>query len=192
MEAFDTPPGISADLIAQALEKLGGNLWGAWAGGGLFGIESNQMVIVSAWPNEAEFFAEQWEGVLRQSFELKLLQNSLLEATSRPAASDRLGYKTGMVVFRWVKMLPENTDKYADQSIPCWSYFETGRQVHAIGLFKEKTVQENTQRMLIVTWYPDFTEWEASRDVGEQDRILWAKRASLEISHFGIAARMVA
>ena len=59
------------------------------------------------------------------------------------------------------------------------------------GLFKEKTIQENTQRMLIVTWYPDFTEWEASREVGEQDRILWAKRSALEISHFGIAARQV-
>jgi hypothetical protein len=38
MEAFDTlPSGICADSLTQALEKLGGNLWGAWAGGGLFG-----------------------------------------------------------------------------------------------------------------------------------------------------------
>jgi hypothetical protein len=55
-----------------------------------------------------------------------------------------------------------------------------------------RIVRENTQRMLIVTWYPDFIEWEASREVGEQDRTLWAKRAALEISHFGIAARMIA
>jgi hypothetical protein len=66
MEAFDTlPSGICAGPLTQALKKLGGNLWVAWAGGGLFGIESNQMIIVSVWPNQAAFFTAQWEAVLR-------------------------------------------------------------------------------------------------------------------------------
>ena len=191
MEVFDIPPGILADQLAKELEKIGGNLWGAW-GGGLFGFASNQIIIISAWKYEVGIPIKEWEEILRGVFGLEPVNNTMLEATKRPLTYKRLSCKTGMVVFRWVTMLPESTDRYADLSIPCWSYFEIDRQAHAVGLFKENAFQNNVQRMLIVTWYPDFSEWEETRKVGEDDRIVWAQRAALEISHFGIAARMIA
>ena len=59
-----------------------------------------------------------------------------------------------------------------------------------LGLFKGVDEENPVGKMLIVTWYADFTEWEKSREVGEVDRGFWAKPAAMELNQFGIAARI--
>ncbi len=189
MEQLDFDPTLTRGSIDALVARAGGRLWGAWYGG-TFGLATNAMIFVVGSATDALDQAL-LERALEESHDLRVTETSVFAPMVRADPFQPLSYDNGVVIFRWVHLRPENAERYAALVRKTWPGFEKGRDLKSLALFKETKASPDRQRLMLVTWYANFTVWEQSRVIADNERPYWAERATMELSHFGIAARFI-
>ncbi len=154
-------------------------VWGAWAG--LFGLASDELILILVHPSEHSSLA------LPQGW--TLVSQQQLRATVRPtqATPER---RPGVYVFREFATTAQRIDELVQLSTNAWKTFEQGQDYDAlpIGLFApSKPSGECT--MLLLTWYPDFTAWQRSRKPDPRATKSFLARRALTSRTLAIATR---
>ena len=136
MEDLDIPAGLTSERVGAELARRGGRLWGIW-NGGTFGLWSNRILVISAWPeSDPQEGGAQIDSMCR-SLNLQPIEKRWLRPTTRPSSYSRLPHSDGLVVFRWLKMPARNVEPYLDLTLPSWKFFEAQHNVDVVGLFSE-------------------------------------------------------
>ena len=151
--------------------QVNNQLWGLWQG--VFGLAANQLIAVSVHSDEDDG----WE----PPNGCKVEEQWVLQATARPQ-STKLIQRSGVYVFRDFWLPYEHLEEAVSLSSAAWQTFEGADAFTAepIGLFAPAQSLPASQECLLhlLTWYPDFTSWETSRqsDPGAMQRFV-ARRA---------------
>ncbi len=115
-----------------------------------------------------------------------------LEPTVRPQApSPPAG--AGVFVFRWFEVAPDDVDAFVRLSSEAWQTFEARFDAAIQGLFLDRGAGAPPTRLLLLTRYGSYADWEASRSV-RSDPDAWqrfARRHELTRRTIGRAAGLV-
>ncbi len=163
---------------------LPASLWGAFHG--LFGLASNELVVVSvgATENVHTNFS-----TLNSVADCKSLQ---LEATVRPVNEEPVS-REGLYVFRFFDIAHENVEEIAELSRVAWESFENVDAYSAVpqGLFCQADRSQERGRMLLVTWYDGLNSWQASRNPAPEARENFQRRHRLTNGTVAYATRLI-
>jgi hypothetical protein len=167
-------------LRELAAAQAGVTLWGIWHG--IFGMSSNELILVTA--------HSEYEDGLRLPQNIRVLEEYQLRATARPTDSAPLS-KSGIYVFRDFILDGKDIEEVVALSSAAWQTFEVGGNYAAqpMGLFAPQTPSANCV-MHLLTWYPDFTSWQNSRESGAQALQRFAARRALTYSTVAVATRL--
>ena len=133
------------------------SLWGAFHG--LFGIASNELIVVSYGDVDAV------HDTISGLDQVVVARTLLLEPTVRPTEhAPRM--REGLYVFRFFEVEHKDVDEIAALSFEAWKTFENVDDYHAEpqGLFRQQDTTAATGRMLLCTWYDGLNSWQASRN----------------------------
>lgn len=105
-----------------------------------------------------------------------------LSPTARPQPGDR-PKTTGIYVHRWLTIDGGAVDEFVKLSTEAWVGFEGGFDTDVFGLFAAEASAEDLKlgqrRMLLMTHYKDFAEWQASRTPDPKTAQAFARRREL-------------
>lgn len=170
-----------------ALERAGGHPWGAWYG--LFGLRSNELIVVTNWPLDAAP-----SGLIagRLPAGAKVLEHYEFVPTVRPETDAPLS-RPGLYVFRFFAVDNRDVDEVAALSHEAWTTFEntSDYQAEPQALFAERDRTSETGTMLLLTWYDGLDSWQRSRTPAPEARENFRRRAELTRSTLAIATRLV-
>jgi len=154
--------------------------------GGMFGLATNQIALLSAWEN-TEITAA-WFEQLAQQNEWQLSAQEQLLPTVRPLAPEPMT-RSGVYVIRWIRMQPDDIAEYTRLCLETWPRFEISTQSRCYGVFRPV---ENTgiAKLLMLTWYASLDDWEKSRQLEPLDQAKWSRRSEMELSHWAEAGRL--
>ena len=159
-------------------------LWGIWQG--VFGLAAHQLITVSAHPE----LEDNWQ----RPRDCEVERQWIVKATVRPLSSMPLT-RPGVYVFRDFWLPYENVDEAVSLSSAAWQTFEGAKAFSAepMGLFAPAQTMSSSQecRLHLLTWYPDFTSWETSRQSDPEAMRRFIARRKLTRSTQAIAARLV-
>ena len=175
----------------KVMARHGGTLWGAW--GALFGMASNELVVVTAWPDAASPVAT-LEDALPDGF--RIVASHELAPTVRPTSADPVT-RQGLYVHRFFRTREKHMQEIVDLSVEAWKTFATDDAygTEQIAFFRPRTRASDGDapgEMLLVSWYPDLANWERSRTFPPEALALFRKRAALVDSMLPFAMRLVA
>ena len=160
------------------------HLWGAFHG--LFGVGSNELIVVSYGDVAAVDAAiAACEGV-------DAVDTLLLEPTVRPTSDERRSQE-GLYVFRFFDVAHKDVDEIASLSFEAWKDFETGSDYSAIpqGLFRQHDTSATRGRMLLCTWYDGLNSWQASRTPPGEAGARFRRRHTLTEGTIAYATRLL-
>lgn len=170
-----------------AVERAGGHAWGAWYG--LFGLRSNELILVTSWPLDATP-----SGLIGVSLPpgAGLLEQYELVPTVRPE-TDTPMTRPGLYVFRFFDVYHRDVDEVAALSHEAWTTFENTAdyQAEPQALFAERDRTRETGTMLLLTWYDGLESWQRSRTPAPGARENFRRRAELTRGTLAIATRLV-
>jgi len=168
------------------LAKEGAGLWGAFAGH--FGLHSRELLLVLSYPARHGGAPEAFIDLLPTGFEV--LDAMVLRATSRPESAAPLE-RSGLYVHRLFDTDDQAVEEIVSLSTEAWETFETSDryQSRPMGLFSEPG--EGRIRMLLVTWYENFTSWEVSRNPAPEAAENFQRRAELTQGTQPFATRLL-
>jgi len=176
-----------------AVERAGGHLWGAWYG--LFGLRSNELIVVTSWPLDALP-----SGVVSSNLPpgAMVLEQYSFVPTVRPETDTPLT-RPGLYVFRFFDVHHRNVDEVAALSHEAWTTFENTADYRAEpqALFAERDRTRDpgdtaaTGTMLLLTWYDGLESWLRSRTPAPEARENFRRRAELTLGTLAIATRLV-
>lgn len=176
-----------------ALEPAGGNAWGAWYG--LFGLRSNELIVVTSWPLDAAP-----SGIVSEHLPAgaKVLEQYSFVPTVRPETDTPIT-RPGLYVFRFFDVHHRDVDEVAALSHEAWTTFENtdDYQAEPQALFAERdrTRDEDDSAapgtMLLLTWYDGLESWQRSRTPAPEARENFRRRAELTRGTLAIATRLV-
>ena len=131
-------------------------LWGAFHG--LFGVASNELIVVSYGDVDGV------DAAIARTPGVTQVDTLLLEPTVRPT-EDVPRTRAGLYVFRFFDVAHEDVDEIAALSFEAWKDFENVDAYDAVpqGLFRQRDVSAERGRMLLCTWYDGLNSWQASR-----------------------------
>ena len=170
-----------------AVERAGGRPWGAWYG--LFGLRSNELILVTSWPATATppnaVSAALPPGA-------KVLEQYSFVPTVRPETDAPLS-RPGLYVFRFFDVHNRDVDEVAALSHEAWTTFEntSDYQAEPQALFAERDRTSETGAMLLLTWYDGLDSWQRSRTPAPEARENFRRRAGLTRGTLAIATRLV-
>ncbi|HKI75370.1 MAG TPA: hypothetical protein VJ998_12020 [Pseudomonadales bacterium] len=170
------------EIVKPALTANSINLFGVFAP--LFGLASNELYLVS--------YAEAPHSVadVVAGAGIDLIESIDLVPTVRPVeAAPRT--RPGIYVFRWFDVYNRDVDEIADLSRQAWVTFEGDFDTQVQALFAEPERGGERGTMLLITWYTDFSVWEASRRPSAEARDNFMRRAQLTIEAKPIATRLI-
>lgn len=110
------------------------------------------------------------------------IQHEKLMATTRPTpgAKPKAG---GIYVHRWLTIDGGSVEEFVRLSDEAWVGFEGGFDTDVFGLFvaeaSAKDQKHGERRMLLMTHYRNFAEWEASRKPDPKTAAAFARRREL-------------
>lgn len=186
-DAVDLEQRLLRDTL-PAWRDAGLACWGIWRG--LFGIASNEMLIMAA-GTTAGGVVEAARPALPQ--DVAVVDSAALQATVRPASATPLT-EPGLYVFRFFEVRPGDCDEIVALSEQAWQTFETATDYASrpVGLFRpDGDAGRPWTRMLLVTWYDGFASWETSRTPAPAARENFRRRHALTGGTVAYAARLV-
>lgn len=132
------------------------SVWGCF--GGLFGVGSNELIVVSYGDVAAV------DSAIAGLDDVASVETLLLEPTVRPTEHAPRS-REGLYVFRFFDVLHKDVEEIAQISFEAWKDFESGGDYSAIpqALFRQADVSAAAGRMLLCTWYDGLNSWQASR-----------------------------
>lgn len=152
--------GVYDRLRANAYASLApASAWGCF--GGLFGVGSNELIVVSY---GAAAHVAGVESALAALDDVASAETLLLEPTVRPT-EDAPRSREGLYVFRFFDVLHKDVDEIAQLSFEAWKDFENSGDYSAVpqALFRQADVSAAAGKMLLCTWYDGLNSWQASR-----------------------------
>lgn len=105
--------------------------------------------------------------------------------------------KEGVYVFRWFDVFRKDVTEIADLSKQAWETFESDFDSEIQALFAEAE-ETNTDingedepiKMLLITWYKNFTVWENSRTPSPEAKKNFTRRHALTLEALPIATHL--
>ena len=185
MENVDYKRQPDVDTTAAAIAGAGGRCCGIFRGG-MFGLATNQIAVLSAWaahgPGRSRLAGLAAEHSWIESADTELL------ATVRPAPGETCT-RAGIYVIRWIRMREADIDEYTRLCVETWPRFEATTRSRCYGVFRPRESSE-VQTLLMLTWYATLHDWELSRQLDPHDAPKWARRSEMELSHWAEAGRL--
>lgn len=161
--------------------------WGAFRG--LFGIASNELLVMAAAADELAL--EDFRAPLESR--ATVLRGSLFRPTVRPErVSPR--QRQGLYVFRFFRVRPGDVEEFVSLSSDAWTTFEhaDGYAAEPQGLFRQADADpDGTLDMLLVTWYDNLASWQTSRQPDPGARERFARRHALTLSTIALATALL-
>jgi len=184
--AGNSADGLLEDLPAVVSGWAHGDIapWGIWRG--LFGVASNELVVMAA--SEYDRALEDFQPA---SARIQILQTRLFHPTVRPENRTPC-QKPGIYVFRFFSVADDDVEEFVALSTDAWTTFERADDYAAEpqGLFRSHTDGDSTE-LLLVTWYDSLQSWQTSRQPAPQARERFARRRALTRSTVAIATALV-
>jgi len=152
--------------------------------GGLFGIGSGELVVVTSQPREhASLAAPAGARVVEQHFLLPTVRPETPGSLERP----------GVYVFRFFHVKNADVDEIVRVSAEAWVTFENtdAYRSEPQALFSPRDRQPERGWMLLLTWYDGFASWETSRQPAPQARASFARRHALTFGTIAYATRLI-
>lgn len=176
-----------------AVQRAGGRPWGAWYG--LFGLRSNELIVVTSWPLDAAA-PELTSANLPPG--ANVLEQYDFVPTVRPDIDTPLS-RPGLYVFRFFDVHHRDVDEVAALSHEAWTTFENTShyQAEPQALFAEHDRTRDpddtgpTGTMLLLTWYDGLESWQGSRTPAPEARENFRRRAALTRGTLAIATCLV-
>ena len=160
------------------------DLWGIWQG--VFGLAANQLIVMSAHTEPADG----WKSV--DGCEVDAVWG--LKATARPQSATPLT-RSGVYVFRDFWLPFGHVAEAVELSSAAWKTFEGADAYSAepMGLFAPAQAVPDSQECLLhlLTWYPDFTSWETSRQSDPAAMQRFIARRDLTRTTRAVATRLI-
>ena len=160
------------------------DLWGIWQG--VFGLAANQLIVMSAHSESADGWTS-FDGC-----EVEAVW--VLKATARPQSTTPLT-RAGVYVFRDFWLPFEHVAEAVELSSAAWKTFEGAEAYSAepMGLFAPAQTLPDSQECVLhlLTWYPDFTSWETSRQSDPSAMQRFIARRELTRSTRAVATRLL-
>jgi hypothetical protein len=98
--------------------------------------------------------------------------------------------RAGLYVFRWFWVNSKDVDTIARLSEQAWVTFEGGFDTEIQGLFAEQDPGQSECRMLLLTWYKDFSVWQNSRKPPREAMDRFVARHALTLEALPIATQL--
>ncbi|MFT5113116.1 MAG: hypothetical protein ACI8P9_002444 [Parasphingorhabdus sp.] len=184
MENVDYKRQPNPHEISSRILQAGGTPCGVIRGG-MFGLATNQLWMLSSW-QESAVNPDPQDWLSGSDCEIKA-QGSLLP-TVRPNDAEILT-EQGIYVIRWINIKSEDIAEYTSLCVDTWPAFEAASKARCFGVFRVKDF-DNPARILMLTWYASLLEWENSRRLEPDDVSKWARRSEMELSHWAEAGRL--
>ena len=145
------------DAASQALAPA--SVWGMFEG--LFGIGSNELIVVTVGGGDAIAASIQTLAALDAIVETESLT---LLPTVRPTTSEPMT-REGLYVFRFLDIAHADVETAAALSNTAWETLENSDRFQAEpqALFCQRDRTAERGQMLLVTWYDGFSSWQESR-----------------------------
>lgn len=149
---------LTEDGVAK-LEERGGKRYGIW--GPLFGLASNQVVLMTHWPDPEEVRQQVTETLMAVEGIVNV-DHHMVVPTVRPTTSEP-PRQLGLYVHRWFLLDPRHADEAVALSNAAWETFEQTFEVEIVGFFR--TIEPITElaELRLLNWYPNLAAWEKSR-----------------------------
>ena len=161
-------------------------LWGAFHG--LFGVASNEMIVVTYGDTGAV------QDAIARLPEVTAVDTLLLEPTVRPTEAEPRT-REGLYVFRFFDVAHRDVDEIAALSFEAWKDFEhvPEDQYAAVpqALFRQHDISGERGRMLLCTWYDGLNSWQASRTPPGEATANFRKRHMLTQGTIAYATRLL-
>ena len=161
-------------------------IWGAFQG--LFGIGSNELIVVTVGDDEAvEASIESVRGL-----DVNRVEALPLKPTARPNSAAPLT-REGLYVFRFLHVAHADVEEIAALSAEAWRTFENtdDYRAQAQALFCQRDRSDVRGRMLLLTWYDGLNSWQTSRQPAAEAASRFAMRRRKIASSIAYATRLV-
>lgn len=188
-------PALHLELkagIDAHLAPFGAQRWGAFQG--LFGVHSQELILVLSYPLQQLSFVEAMPGWLPSG--TSIVERYSWVPTARPETSASLS-REGLYVLRFFDVRHSDADDIAAISREAWETFEVSDRYASqpLALFKEQVKTRSTVdaqgRMLLVTWYDGFASWQSSRQPAPAAVENFKRRAALTSGTIAYACRLL-
>ncbi len=155
---------------------------------GLFGIGSNEIIMVTSWGLDHDPVAE-----LSLPDNVKRVEEVVLVPTVRPARDQQLT-RPGLYVVRFFDVRNADVEEIAELSQTAWSTFEDTSEYAAEpqGLFCQKDRASERGVMLLLTWYDGLSSWQTSRRPHPDATANFRHRHELTFGTIAYATRLIA
>ena len=162
------------------------SIWGAFHG--LFGVGSNELIVVAVGDDDA--VDASIETVRR--LDVDHVDALILKPTARPTSAEPLT-REGLYVFRFLEVANADVDEIASLSAQAWRTFESPSdyRAQAQGLFCQRDRSDVRGRMLLLTWYDGLNSWQTSRAPPADAAALFQRRRGLTSGTIAYATRLV-
>ena len=178
---------INPEILSET-KKSGYSLYGVFFG--QLGLASNEIYLVAVRKENSPIsdpVTPLAKLVLDHNFILP--EHYQLNPTVRPL-DHSMRTKEGLYVFRWFDVNNRDVDEIVKLSDEAWNSFEEGFDSEIQGLFAEADRSNKQGKMLLLTWYRDFSVWEASRRPSKEAKDRFLRRHELTIETTAIATRL--
>ena len=185
MENVDYKRQPDKDFVSQQVIESGGITCGI-VRGGMFGLATNQVWVLSAWDSLAGIlgYTQKIEG--KSGY--RITDQGNLTATVRPGRIAEIN-RDGIYVIRWIRIRSRDIDEYTGLCLETWPAFEEQSQARCYGVFRPLE-EDEISTILMLTWYSTLNDWENSRQFDPSDLPKWARRSEMELSHWADAGRL--
>ncbi len=173
--------GLKEQLI-PACKKPGLAHYGLFSG--YFGLASNECYWLTLGDRSAAELLPLIEGQ-----DWQLADSLVMLPTVRPVIHEAR-QRAGLYVFRWFQVNSQDVDTIAQLSEQAWVTFEEGFDTEVQGLFAEQDRSQQQCRMLLLTWYKDFSVWQNSRTPPKEAMDRFIARHALTLEALPIATQL--
>jgi len=150
--------GEAASAISEALEPLGGSLYGAWRS--QIGRPRDEVQLITRWPNDNADLAESAIADVLPSTRSTL--SSQMQPTLRPIDSSPPTLQ-GNYAFRRFTTPESDWPEFLDLCAGAWSDFEKSYDSQVIGLWRFTIPNKELVQSLLLTRRPNLAMWERSK-----------------------------
>lgn len=180
--------------FAPRLSETGIEIWGVWASGGMFGVGSNELLVVTSAGSDRDMLGGVQDAVNAWD-EVDIVDEHLIAPTVRPIDTAR-PTRDGLYVFRYFDTLRSDIDDFVRLSDEWWVTFEHDDEYNAEiqGLFVKDDPDPERTSMLLVTWYGTLASWQRSRQPSEDEgaRSVIRERGEITLASIGYATILLA
>ena len=186
MENLDYKRQPDLEGLRGAVASNDGSLVAIWRGG-MFGLATNQVAVLSAWREVND--AARCHAELAEIADLNISAQFTGRATVRPETPQAID-REGVYIIRWIRMATVDIEEYTSLCLETWPAFQAQGTAYCYGVFRPVD-DAPVSKLLMLTWYASLNDWEQTRVLNPADEAKWARRSEMELSHWADAGRLV-